>query len=120
MNTAATLPQWTLTVDTDRIAWLCFDKPNASANSLSRAAMEELNERLGEVDQAQPAGLVIVSGKSGFIAGADVSEFGQVRIPAEAVPSIRAAHAVLQRLEDLVANGTNRSRLRVRGQAGSI
>jgi 3-hydroxyacyl-CoA dehydrogenase/enoyl-CoA hydratase/3-hydroxybutyryl-CoA epimerase len=44
---------------------------------------------------------VIVSGKSGFIAGADVSEFGQVRVPAEAVPSIRAAHAVLQRLEDL-------------------
>jgi 3-hydroxyacyl-CoA dehydrogenase/enoyl-CoA hydratase/3-hydroxybutyryl-CoA epimerase len=101
MSTAATLPQWTLTVDTDRVAWLCFDKPNASANSLSRAAMEELNERLGEVEQARPAGLVIVSGKSGFIAGADVSEFGQVRVPAEAVPSIRAAHAVLQRLEDL-------------------
>jgi len=101
MSTAATLPQWTLTVDTDRVAWLCFDKPNASANSLSRAAMEDLNERLGEVEQARPAGLVIVSGKSGFIAGADVSEFGQVRVPAEAVPSIRAAHAVLQRLEDL-------------------
>jgi 3-hydroxyacyl-CoA dehydrogenase/enoyl-CoA hydratase/3-hydroxybutyryl-CoA epimerase len=101
MNPAATPPQWTLTVDADRIAWLCFDKPNASANSLSRAAMEELNQRLGEVEQARPAGLVIVSGKSGFIAGADVSEFGQVRVPAEAVPSIRAAHAVLQRLEDL-------------------
>jgi 3-hydroxyacyl-CoA dehydrogenase/enoyl-CoA hydratase/3-hydroxybutyryl-CoA epimerase len=104
MNTAATaaMPgQWTLTVDVDRVAWLSFDKPNASANSLSRAAMEELNERLDEVEQARPAGLVIVSGKTGFIAGADVSEFGQVRVPADAVPSIRAAQAVLQRLEDL-------------------
>ena len=35
--------QWSLTIDADRIAWLTFDKPGASANSLSRAAMEELN-----------------------------------------------------------------------------
>jgi 3-hydroxyacyl-CoA dehydrogenase/enoyl-CoA hydratase/3-hydroxybutyryl-CoA epimerase len=42
-----------------------------------------------------------VSGKSGFIAGADVAEFGQVRSPAEAIPSIRAAHGVLERLERL-------------------
>ena len=104
MNTsapAATPRQWTLAIDADRVAWLTFDKPGASANSLSRAAMEELDERLREIGQQAPAGLVIRSGKSGFIAGADVSEFGQVRAPDEAVPSIRAAHAVLQRLEDL-------------------
>ncbi len=93
--------QWSLAIDADRIAWLTFDKPGASANSLSRAAMEELDERLAAVAKASPAGLVIVSAKSGFIAGADVSEFGQVRRPDEAVPSIRAAHTVLQRLEDL-------------------
>jgi 3-hydroxyacyl-CoA dehydrogenase/enoyl-CoA hydratase/3-hydroxybutyryl-CoA epimerase len=104
MNTSApavTLRQWTLETDADRVAWLTFDKPGASANSLSRAAMEELDERLREIEQQRPAGLVIRSGKSGFIAGADVSEFGQVRAPDEAVPSIRAAHGVLQRLEDL-------------------
>jgi len=93
--------QWSLAIDADRIAWLTFDKPGASANSLSRAAMEELDERLAAVAKTSPAGLVIVSAKSGFIAGADVSEFGQVRRPDEAVPSIRAAHAVLQRLEDM-------------------
>ncbi len=104
MNTAATATtsrQWTLEIDTDRVAWLTFDKPGASANSLSRAAMEELDERLRETERQRPAGLVIRSGKSGFIAGADVSEFGQVREPSAAVPSIRAAHGVLQRLEDL-------------------
>ena len=104
MNTAATAStarQWTLEIDADRVAWLTFDKPGASANSLSRAAMEELDERLREVEQQRPAGLVIRSGKTGFIAGADVSEFGQVREPSAAVPSIRAAHGVLQRLADL-------------------
>jgi 3-hydroxyacyl-CoA dehydrogenase/enoyl-CoA hydratase/3-hydroxybutyryl-CoA epimerase len=101
MNTAATSRQWTLEIDADRVAWLTFDKPGASANSLSRAAMEELDERLSETERQRPAGLVIRSGKSGFIAGADVSEFGQVREPSAAVPSIRAAHGVLQRLEDL-------------------
>ena len=104
MNTSApavTPRQWTLEIDADRVAWLTFDKPGASANSLSRAAMEELDERLHQIEQQRPAGLVIRSGKSGFIAGADVSEFGQVSAPDEAVPAIRAAHAVLQRLEDL-------------------
>jgi 3-hydroxyacyl-CoA dehydrogenase/enoyl-CoA hydratase/3-hydroxybutyryl-CoA epimerase len=104
MNTsapAATARQWTLDLDADRVAWLTFDKPGASANALSRAAMEELDQRLLEVEQQQPAGLVIVSGKSGFIAGADVAEFGQVRAPEEAVPSILAAQGVLDRLERL-------------------
>ena len=104
MNTsapAATARQWTLDLDADRVAWLTFDKPGTSANSLSRAAMEELDQRLREAEQQQPAGLVFVSGKSGFIAGADVAEFGQVRAPEEAVPSIRAAHGVLERLERL-------------------
>jgi 3-hydroxyacyl-CoA dehydrogenase/enoyl-CoA hydratase/3-hydroxybutyryl-CoA epimerase len=97
----STARQWMLEIDADRVAWLTFDRPGASANALSRAAMEELNERLDEIERAKPVGLVIVSGKSGFIAGADVSEFGQVRAPEEAVPSIRAAHGVLDRLERL-------------------
>ena len=99
MTTA--LPHWTLEVDSDRVAWLTFDKPGASANSLSRTALEELNQRLNEVEAAKPAGLVFVSAKSGFIAGADVAEFGKVDAPAEAVPFIRAAHGLMQRIEDL-------------------
>jgi 3-hydroxyacyl-CoA dehydrogenase/enoyl-CoA hydratase/3-hydroxybutyryl-CoA epimerase len=63
--------------------------------------MEQLAARLDEVATAAPRGLVITSGKSGFIAGADVREFGQVASPEEAVPFIRAAHAILARLEAL-------------------
>ncbi len=91
--------QWSLEVDAGRIAWLTFDKPGASANSLSRAAMEQLAEWLTGVERAAPRGLVICSAKSGFIAGADIAEFGQVESPEAAVPFVRAAHAVLARLE---------------------
>ena len=93
--------QWSLEVDADRIAWLTFDKPGASANALSRAAMEQLNEWITGVQRASPRGLVIRSAKAGFIAGADIGEFGQVRSPEEAVPFVRAAHQVLARLEGL-------------------
>jgi 3-hydroxyacyl-CoA dehydrogenase/enoyl-CoA hydratase/3-hydroxybutyryl-CoA epimerase len=93
--------QWSLEQDADGIAWLVFDKPGASANSLSRAAMEELDARLAEIERMAPVGLVIASAKSGFIAGADVKEFGQVSSPEEAVPYVRAAHAILDRLERL-------------------
>jgi 3-hydroxyacyl-CoA dehydrogenase/enoyl-CoA hydratase/3-hydroxybutyryl-CoA epimerase len=92
---------WSLEVDAGRIAWLCFDIPGASANALSRRAMEELDERLAELEKLAPEGLVIVSGKSGFIAGADVKEFSQVHSAEEAVPFIRAAHGVLARLARL-------------------
>ena len=44
--------QWSLEVDADRIAWLTFDKPGASANSLSRAAMEQFDEWLTGVQRA--------------------------------------------------------------------
>jgi 3-hydroxyacyl-CoA dehydrogenase/enoyl-CoA hydratase/3-hydroxybutyryl-CoA epimerase len=91
--------QWSLEVDSERIAWLTFDKPGASANALSRAAMEQLDEWLTGVERASPRGLVIRSAKSGFIAGADIAEFGQVKSPEEAVPFVRAAHAILDRLE---------------------
>jgi 3-hydroxyacyl-CoA dehydrogenase/enoyl-CoA hydratase/3-hydroxybutyryl-CoA epimerase len=95
------LPHWTLELDADRVAWLTFDKPGASANSLSRVALEELDQRLNEAVAAQPAGLVVVSAKSGFIAGADVAEFGKVNAPADAVGFIRAAQGLMQRIEDL-------------------
>ena len=93
--------QWSLAQDAARIAWLTFDKPGASANALSRAAMEQLDAKLDEIAKLAPRGLVITSAKSGFIAGADITEFSQVGKPEEAVPFIRAAHAILDRLEGL-------------------
>ena len=92
---------WSLTVDADRIAWLTLDRTDSAANSLSREVMEALGTRLSEIELEPPRGLVIGSAKSGFIAGADVREFAQVRTPEEGLPFVRAAHAILQRLERL-------------------
>lgn len=92
---------WSLEQDAGGVAWLEFDRPGATANSLGRAAMEELDTRLAEVVKLAPRALVITSAKTGFIAGADVAEFAQVASPEEAVPYVRAAHAILERLERL-------------------
>jgi len=70
---------WSLERDADGIAWLTFDKAGATTNTLSQAALAELNDVLDRLDAAPPRGLVIRSGKAnGFIAGADVSEFGDI------------------------------------------
>jgi 3-hydroxyacyl-CoA dehydrogenase/enoyl-CoA hydratase/3-hydroxybutyryl-CoA epimerase len=70
---------WTLARDADGIAWLTFDKADATTNTLSREALAELNEALDELERNAPRGLVIRSGKAnGFIAGADVTEFSEI------------------------------------------
>ena len=64
------------TVDSD-IAVLTLDMPGKSANILSSSVLDELADRLDEVQGlANVAGLVIRSAKPGsFIAGADLREF---------------------------------------------
>ena len=62
-----------LTRDADGIAWLLFDRANASANTLSADVIGEFDAVLAALETERPAGLVIRSAKkSGFIAGADV------------------------------------------------
>ena len=70
---------WILTRDADGFARLTFDKAGATTNTLSGDVLAELNEALDELDRDPPKGLAIVSGKAnGFIAGADIDEFGEV------------------------------------------
>ena len=83
-----------LTRDADGVAWLLFDRADASANTLSADVMEEFDAVLAAIETERPAGLVIRSAKpSGFIAGADVNEFRGASDPAMVVTRIRAAHA---------------------------
>jgi 3-hydroxyacyl-CoA dehydrogenase/enoyl-CoA hydratase/3-hydroxybutyryl-CoA epimerase len=93
---------WKLDVDSDRIAWLTFDTPGASTNVLSAAVLKELATALSEVSQAKPRGLVLRSGKrSGFVAGADIKEFLDLRTPEAAYSLIRGGQQVLDQLENL-------------------
>ena len=76
---------WTLEVDPDRIAWLTCDTPRASTNVLSAPVLRELSAALRKITELKPAGVVVRSAKpNGFIAGADIKEFLNVRTPDDA------------------------------------
>ena len=91
-----------LTRDEDGIAWLLFDRANASANTLSGDVIEELGQVVGTLEAERPAGLVVRSAKtSGFIAGADVNEFRGATDPRQVETEMNKAHAVVDRLEAL-------------------
>jgi 3-hydroxyacyl-CoA dehydrogenase / enoyl-CoA hydratase / 3-hydroxybutyryl-CoA epimerase len=88
--------------DADGILWLTLDKQGAGANTLSRDVIDEFDVLLAEIENSPPGALVIRSGKpGGFIAGADVKEFTQLKGHAEAIELIRRCHGVLDRLEAL-------------------
>jgi 3-hydroxyacyl-CoA dehydrogenase / enoyl-CoA hydratase / 3-hydroxybutyryl-CoA epimerase len=90
MKQPLTLKHWRLERDTDDIGWLVFDKAGASTNTLSAEAMAELRAVLQQLALAPPKGLVIRSGKdNGFIAGADIEEFEQVKTVDDALVIVR-------------------------------
>ena len=89
-----------LTRDSDGIAWLLFDRAEASANTLSAEVLTEFDTVLASLEGERPTGLVIRSAKaSGFIAGADVNEFRGATDPHAVEAAIGQAHAVIGRLE---------------------
>jgi len=86
----ANLKHWKIERDADSIAWLAFDKAGASTNTLSAEVFDELHTVLLELSSAPPKGLVIHSGKdNGFIAGADIQEFEQVRTVDDALALVK-------------------------------
>jgi len=93
------MQNWTISRDADGIAWLTFDKAGATANTLSAAVLAELNDALDMFDRDPPKGLVIRSGKTnGFIAGADVEEFGEVNNDAGALAIVKRGWDTFERL----------------------
>ncbi len=93
---------WRLRTDEDGIAWLLFDKKDSSANTLSEAVLTELDGVLEKLERDRPRGLVIRSGKaSGFIAGADITQFPGVTDSAPIEALLTRGHAVLDRLDRL-------------------
>src|SRR5215470_12773935 len=84
------MQHWRLERGADGLAWLVFDKAGSSTNTLSRAVLEELSGALHELSAQPPKGLVIRSGKdNGFIAGADIDEFGEIESVDDALALVR-------------------------------
>ncbi len=93
---------WQLMVDEENIVHLSIDKLDASTNVLSSDVMRELDLALAEIKATQPRGLLIDSAKSnGFIAGADVAEFKQIKTRDQAFEFIRYGQGILDKLEAL-------------------
>jgi 3-hydroxyacyl-CoA dehydrogenase/enoyl-CoA hydratase/3-hydroxybutyryl-CoA epimerase len=91
-----------LTRDADGVAWVLFDRADASANTLSSEVLEEFDAILTALENQRPTGIVIRSAKtSGFIAGADVNEFRGATDARTVETQIARAHAVIDRLEAL-------------------
>jgi len=91
---------WRVDIDESNIAWLCLDKPNASANVLSREVLTELAEITVAMTRQPPAGLVLYSGKtSGFIAGADINMFPEIESEQQAYELMTLGHKFLAAVE---------------------
>jgi 3-hydroxyacyl-CoA dehydrogenase / enoyl-CoA hydratase / 3-hydroxybutyryl-CoA epimerase len=93
---------WHISIDADQVAWLEFDKPGSNTNTLSRAAMVDLDTKLAELEKQRPRAVVVMSAKSGgFIAGADIKEFAALDNPAQGYELVRSAQRVIDRLAQL-------------------
>jgi len=102
MNTQSESPDLYTHIDEDNIAWLHFDKQNASTNVLSASVLEAFYDELLELVERAPRGLIILSDKSnGFIAGADVNEFTRLENHGQALSTIQRGQEVFDRLASL-------------------
>ena len=94
------MKNWHYETDENNIIWLGIDKADAGANVLSEEVLNELTESLERVAKEAPDGLIIYSCKSsGFIAGADISEFTKVTGAESALTVIQRGQDVFNLLE---------------------
>jgi 3-hydroxyacyl-CoA dehydrogenase/enoyl-CoA hydratase/3-hydroxybutyryl-CoA epimerase len=103
MNKIEHYKNWRLETDKDQILWLYFDKENTSVNTLNQEVVEELSAIIDSLaNDTEHAGVVIASGKStGFIAGADISQFAQFKDIEQATAVLRMGQGVFQKLASL-------------------
>ena len=97
---------WRFEIDFESLGWLTIDTPKAAVNTLSREAIAELESLVARFEDLiaseELLGIILLSGKdSGFIAGADVSEFDAMADYAVLPEALRRTHALFQRIEQL-------------------
>lgn len=99
------LKDWRFQIDFEDIGWAVFDREGESVNSLGRRCLEELVEIIAKTEElaakSEIKGLVIMSGKENFIAGADIREFENFDTEATVKEALRAPLDLLDRIEAL-------------------
>ena len=98
------LRDWRFSIDMQGIAWAVFDREGESQNSLGRRPLEELAEIVQKVEEGARSGairgLVIYSGKErGFIVGADIREFADLKSEMDVIDKLRPVNALFDRIE---------------------
>ncbi|MDH5323052.1 MAG: 3-hydroxyacyl-CoA dehydrogenase NAD-binding domain-containing protein [Gammaproteobacteria bacterium] len=97
-----TSKHWTTETDDGGITWVRLDKTDGNANVLSSEVMLELDALLKPLEENPPQGVVFYSGKtSGFIMGADITEFTSVTTPERAYEVTRLGQQLFDRIEAL-------------------
>ncbi|RYH12495.1 MAG: 3-hydroxyacyl-CoA dehydrogenase, partial [Alphaproteobacteria bacterium] len=96
-DTLPHLKHWTFSVDFEGLGWLTIDTPKSPVNTLSREAITELDTIVATIEGMIPAGelkgIILLSAKdSGFIAGADVSEFDEMADPGVLTGALNRTH----------------------------
>ncbi len=99
---------WTFEIDFEKIGWLTIDTPKAPVNVLSRESLTELKQLVDRFEDLiasdELAGIVLLSSKpSGFIAGADVTEFDDMADYAVLPKALEQTHALFRQIEKLKA-----------------
>src|SRR3990167_1503028 len=94
---------WRLEIDKDQIAWLFFDKKNAAINTIDQHVMHELSAALDHLEKNHAVcGLIITSGKTtGFAAGADISQFKELKDTEQATTLLTEGQRIFNQLEGL-------------------
>ncbi|HVX80793.1 MAG TPA: 3-hydroxyacyl-CoA dehydrogenase NAD-binding domain-containing protein [Devosiaceae bacterium] len=99
---------WRFEIDHENLGWLTIDVPKAPVNTLGRETLAELETLVARFEEliatGELEGIILLSGKeSGFIAGADISEFDAMADYAVLPEALRRTHALFQRIENLPA-----------------
>lgn len=92
---------WQPVHDDDGVIVLTLDRAASAVNALSRAVMDELAEIVERLSFEPPSGVVIRSGKAGFIVGADLTEFEGYANSGSVLDVLENGQRVLQKLARL-------------------
>ncbi len=93
---------WKSETDNKGILWLYLDKQGGNTNVLSAEVLQQLFSLLDNLKNEIPTAVIFRSAKtSGFIAGADINEFLQVKNKQGALALIKRGQAVFNKIEAL-------------------
>lgn len=92
---------WQPERDGEGIVVLTLDRAGSSVNALSRAVLDELSEIVERLSFDPPRGVIVRSGKNGFIVGADIKEFEGFGRAGTVLDALESGQRLFQRLARL-------------------